>query len=141
MWAMIDSSNASSHGMLKTIIGAVAVVAFLGIVFFFARNSGGGEAPGIILFYGEGCPHCATVDAFIEENDVEAKVPFIRKEVFNNRRNARAMADFSKKCGLPTEGMGVPFLWTGTTCVTGDKDIMKFFESRISVAAQASSPE
>lgn len=137
---MIDHSSASSRGMFKTIVGAIGVVVFLGVVFFFARSSGTGTTDGIVLFYGDGCPHCALVDAFIKDNNVEQKVPFVRKEVFNNKRNAREMAAFSKKCGLATEGMGVPFLWTGTTCVTGDKDIMAFFQSKVGgTGASASS--
>jgi len=134
-----STTSTSSRGIFKTIVGVVAVIAFLGIVFFFARSSGSGETNGIVLFYGDGCPHCAIVDAFIKENGVEEKVSFIRKEVYGNKRNAREMASLAKKCGMATESIGIPFLWTGTTCLTGDKDIMAYFQSKIGVPAAAAS--
>jgi len=60
----------------------------LGLLFFGAQNgfltkifSGSPIAEvvmpeGIILFYGEGCPHCKVVDDFITENKIEDKVKF-----------------------------------------------------------------
>ena len=33
----------------------------------------------IILFYGMGCPHCAIVDEYLEENNVKEKVDFVRE--------------------------------------------------------------
>jgi len=128
---MSDISPTSPRGIFQTIVGVVAVIAFLGIVFYFARSSGTPETQGIVLFYGDGCPHCALVDAFIKDNKVEEKVQFTRKEVYNNKRNAREMAAFAKKCSIPTDSIGIPFLWDGATCLTGDKDIIAYFQKKL----------
>lgn len=125
-----DTSLPRSRSFLKPIIGGVAVVAFLVVVFFVAR-SGKSLPQGIVLYYGDGCPHCALVETFVKEKNVEEKVKFERKEVYNNKRNAREMASFAKKCGLPTDSIGIPFLWTGTQCLTGDKDIIAFFQRQL----------
>ena len=119
-----------SRTFLKPIFGGIAVVVFLVVVFVLAR-SGKSLPQGIVLYYGDGCPHCALVDSFVNENNVEQKVQFVRKEVYNNKSNAREMASFAKKCGLPTDSIGIPFLWTGTQCLTGDKDIIAFFQQQL----------
>jgi len=125
------SSSGRFKGFLKPVIGGIAVVVFLAVVFFAARSGGGGLPEGVVLYWGEGCPHCAKVDAFITENDVEQKVPFERKEVYNNKRNARELAKAAKQCGLPTDNIGIPFLWTGTQCLTGEVDIIAFFQKQL----------
>lgn len=131
----MDSSVSPSPGrssrLVKPLLGGVGVIVFLAVVFFAARSGGGGLPEGVVLYWGEGCPHCAKVDAFITENNVEQKVRFERKEVYTNRRNAREMGRAAKQCGLPTDNIGIPFLWTGTQCLTGDKDIIAFFQQQL----------
>jgi len=85
----------------------------------------------IIFFYGDGCPHCALVENFIAENNIEAKVPFVKKEVYYNKQNADELAEKAKTCDIPTNSIGVPFLWDGTKCLVGDQDIIKFFNQKI----------
>jgi glutaredoxin len=84
----------------------------------------------IILFYGEGCPHCAIVEKYIEENDIINKVSFAQKEVYHNQSNAKELEEKAKICGLPTDSIGVPFLWDGSTCLVGDQPIIDFFKQR-----------
>jgi glutaredoxin-related protein len=40
-----------------------------------------------ILFYGNGCPHCAKVEAFFKENKISKKFDIVQKEVFFNKKN------------------------------------------------------
>ncbi len=120
-----------SRAFLKPVLVGIGIVVFLAVVFFFARSSGNSLPNGIVLYWGEGCPHCAKVDAFITENGVEQKVQFERKEVYNNKRNAREMGKLAKQCGFATDSIGIPFLWTGTQCLTGDKDIIAFFQQKL----------
>lgn len=131
----------SSSGFLKPVIGGIGVIVFLAAVFFIARFSGSAAPEGMILYYGDGCPHCAKVDAFLDENHVEQRVRFERKEVYNNKKNAREMGNLAKRCGFATESIGIPFFWTGTTCLTGDQDIIAFFRSRMGIPAQSSSSQ
>ena len=84
----------------------------------------------IILFYGNGCPHCAIVEDYINKNKIQEKIPLIQKEVYYNQNNAKDLEAKAKICGLPTDSIGVPFLWNGKDCLIGDKDIINFFEQK-----------
>lgn len=44
----------------------------------------GQQASQIILFYGDGCPHCALVEEYVNQNGVEAQISFAKKEVYYN---------------------------------------------------------
>jgi len=89
------------------------------------------EAGSIILFYGDGCPHCALVEEYINQNEVETKLYFAKKEVYNNEQNANELAEKAMICGIPTDSIGVPFLWDGSKCLVGDQDIIEFFKSKL----------
>lgn len=88
-------------------------------------------ADDIILFYGEGCPHCTKVENYIEKNKVQDKISFTQKEVYYNKTNAEELHAKAAICGLSTDSIGVPFLWNGKNCLTGDKNIINFFEQKI----------
>ncbi len=85
----------------------------------------------IILFYGNNCPHCAIVEKYIKENNIDDKIPLIQKEVYYNRNNAKELKVKAKICGLPTNSIGVPFLWDGKKCLIGDQNIINFFKEKI----------
>ena len=85
----------------------------------------------IIFFYGDGCPHCAIVEEYLKENKVAEKVAFSQKEVYYNRNNANELEEKAKICGMPTDSIGVPFLWNGEKCLVGDVDIVEFFKQKI----------
>lgn len=84
----------------------------------------------VILFYGDGCPHCAIVEKYIEENKIKDKISFAQKEVYYNQSNAKELEEKAKICGLPTDSIGVPFLWNGEKCLIGDQDIIDFFKQK-----------
>jgi len=84
----------------------------------------------IILFYGDGCPHCAIVEEYIKENNINDKISFAQKEVYYNQSNAKELEAKAKICGLATDSIGVPFLWDGEKCLIGDKDIINFFKQK-----------
>jgi len=117
----------------KIIIPTVLFIVVL-IFSFFAllqeknKNQQTGQ---IILFYGDGCPHCTTIEEYIKENNISDKVSFIKKEVYYNQNNAKELEDKAKICGLPTDLIGVPFLWDGKKCLVGDQDIINFFKQKI----------
>lgn len=89
------------------------------------------SADQIILFYGDGCPHCAIVENYIKENSIKEKLFFKEKEVYYNRDNADELVQKAQICGIPTNSIGVPFLWDGEKCFIGDQDIINFFNQRI----------
>jgi len=86
---------------------------------------------GIILFYGDGCPHCGNVEAFIKEHNLTEKIQFDQLEVFNNKDNSVVFAEKAGICQIPQEKLGVPLLWDGANCVEGDQNIIKFFKDKL----------
>ncbi len=85
----------------------------------------------ITLFFGEGCPHCATVRQYLNDHNVAAAVPFVEKEVYSNTANAQELTQRANACGLSSSEVGVPFLWDGSKCFVGDQPIMSFFNTKI----------
>ena len=89
------------------------------------------EKSQIILFYGDGCPHCAIVEDYIKENNIKEKLSFGEKEVYYNQNNAKELEAKAKICELPIDSIGVPFLWDGSKCYVGDQEIIDFFNGKI----------
>ncbi len=81
----------------------------------------------ITFYYGDTCPHCQKVEAYIAENDIEQHVDFVQKEVYNDTENANELRTVAEFCGMDTTRIGVPVLWTGEECLLGDQDIIAFF--------------
>lgn len=87
------------------------------------------EAP--IFFYGNTCPHCKDVEEWIKENKIEEKIKIVKKEVYDNRKNAEELIQAAKNCGLPTKSIGVPFLYTPEgECLIGTPDVISYLSSR-----------
>lgn len=82
----------------------------------------------IILYYGINCPYCDYVEKFIAQNKIDEKVNLIRKEVYHNQANALELSNHARICGLPSNQIGVPFLWDGKNCLMGSQDIIEFFQ-------------
>lgn len=118
----------------KTLASALLLIVVLVAGIFILNKNKQPEAiaeSGIVLFYGEGCPHCANVDKYVEDNNIKSKISFTNKEVFYNQKNAEEMAAKAKICGMQTNSIGVPFLWDGEKCLIGDQDIINFFKTKI----------
>lgn len=112
---------------------ALAVVAII----FVAKSETGTRTTDkavksdIVLFYGDGCSYCKVVETYLETENVESKISFDKREVYNNQTNATLMTAKAKTCGLNTNSIGVPFLWDGSNCLIGDRDIIAFFETEL----------
>ena len=122
----------------KIIIPTILFIAVLFFSFFALSqeknknysqaNEPAKEENQIILYYGESCPHCALVEKYIEENKINDKISFARKEVYSNQDNAKELQEKAKICGLSADSIGVPFLWDGGKCLIGGQDIINFFK-------------
>lgn len=78
-----------------------------------------------IFYWGTTCPHCHDVIDWMEENRIEEQVAVTRKEVYNNQDNSLQLTQVAKSCGLPTDSIGVPFLYTiDKQCLIGSPDII-----------------
>jgi glutaredoxin len=119
--------------ILTILFAAVVVSAVLALIgnhngrLFSGRT---GSEKSMILFYREGCSHCARVEEYLSANNIKDKVSFKEKEVYYNRANAEELAAKAKVCGLPADSIGVPFLWDNGKCYLGDRDIIDFFEKK-----------
>lgn len=130
--------------MDKTIVITIILIFLAGFLFwgfqtgFFAAVFNGSVDPavipsGIILFYGNGCPHCKIVDDFIAENKVEDKVKFTRLEVWYDKANQTILEQVAQKCNITEGTVGVPFLYDGTKCYVGDVDTISFFKAQAGI--------
>jgi len=112
----------------KTLIIIVSIVAFLILLSIIGRFT---NKPEMILFFGDTCPHCETVDEYIAANGVRDKLKFQELEVYNNPANAQLLAAKAKACGFDTtSGIGVPFFFDGTSCLQGDEPIINFLKTK-----------
>jgi glutaredoxin-related protein len=124
--------------MDKTIIIIISAVILAGVSFwawqsgFISAVFSGPAKPavmpeGIVLFYGDGCPHCVNVEEYMTANNIEQKVKITRLEVWKNQSNAKLLVDTAVACKKDISGgVPVPFLWDGKNCLEGDQDIINF---------------
>lgn len=99
---------------MRKIFGALAVIAVFAAVM-----------PGIVradvtayLFYGDGCPHCAKLEAYLEESAPKHSDVTVRRfEVFKDRENVALMQRAAAAIGA--EAGGVPFLVIGDAAIVG----------------------
>jgi hypothetical protein len=97
----------------------------------FTKNIGTDDVPsGIVLFYGEGCPHCKNVDDFVSKNKIEDKVKYTKMEVWQNTDNQKLLGEVAVKCGIDTNQIGVPLLYDGAgKCYSGDTDVINYLKN------------
>ena len=119
---------------LTTFLIILAIIV-LGVVSFFAIKS---EQPVVTqstpittntmyFFYGQGCPHCAKVEAYFDKINAYETYPLVAKEVYFNRTNAALFTKTMQDNGVPAEEQGVPTLVAGDTVITGDTPIIERF--------------
>ncbi|MFC1726991.1 hypothetical protein ACFL0Y_00540 [Patescibacteria group bacterium] len=85
------------------------------------------DFPVIYLFYGTGCPHCAQVEKYFEDQDLLNKYSVEKKEIYFNRDNAILFNKLLSERGIPTEAQGVPAVVIGNKAIVGDKPIIENF--------------
>jgi glutaredoxin len=90
----------------------------------------------IILFYGDGCPHCLEVENFLDQSEASKKIAYETKEVWNNTVNRDYMLEIAAACGLTQGSIGVPFLWDGENkkCLMGRDQVTAFFQTKLNPA-------
>ncbi|MFZ1897420.1 thioredoxin domain-containing protein [Methanoregula sp.] len=77
----------------------------------------------VYYFYGQGCPHCAKIEPFME--NITKKYPDIdirMVEVWYNQSNQQVYTQVNAQAGISTPP-GVPEIVIGKTVLVGDKDI------------------
>jgi len=117
---------------MKYIVGIlVAFIAMISVSF----------AQEYILFYGNGCPHCAKVEQYFKDNKITKKFDIVQKEVFYNSTNFKELNGYLTKHKLTYDKIGVPFLviTSGADCnyVNGDNNIIDYFSGKLAQIAAA----
>jgi len=85
----------------------------------------------LILFYSTKCQHCQNVEKYMSDNKITEEITVEQKEI-SDKANAQVLLEKAQICNLDTNNIGVPFLWTGSTCLIGDEDIINFFKTKVS---------
>jgi len=83
-----------------------------------------------IFYYGNTCPHCKDVEEWMVTNNIEEKISVVKKEVYDNQQNAQELAQTAVKCGLPTNSIGVPFLYAEGKCLIGSPDVINYLSKK-----------
>ena len=81
-----------------------------------------------VLYYGNGCPHCAEVEDFIKNNTFDFSIE--KKEVYQNKANTEEFNKVCAKEGISLMNRGVPFLYSENECFIGDKQIISYLTSK-----------
>ncbi len=121
------------------VIIAVVVVLLAVLVWRASYHQAANKLPAAsqpILYWGNGCSHCAKVEEFIKDQQIENKVKFERKEVFNDQANAQELVKRATECGLNTSSIGVPFLYDVNNtphCLVGEPEVTNYFKQKANV--------
>lgn len=120
----MNSKQAPIIGLIVCLLAATGLIWLI----FTKNNNNAASASNneIILFYSDTCPHCKNVEDFIRQNNIDLKLTITRKEVSYNIKNGELLAEKAAKCGLATNRIGVPLLWNGKICYSGDEDVINF---------------
>lgn len=96
--------------------------------------------PDLIIFWGQGCPHCENVKKFISDNNISSKLKLTLKEVYLNKDNQEEMKKDANECPEidVSQGIGVPFGFSPSEhkCVIGDQPIIDWIKSKISTPSE-----
>lgn len=111
---------------LKIVISFIVFIVFINFNHILAK-----ETNQILLFVGQGCPHCAKVEEYIKKNNLTEFVDIEIKEIYFNRKNA---IEFNKICeekGIPLHKRGVPLAIIDDEVIIGDNLIINALENKI----------
>ena len=91
---------------------------FLVIISFFFINIVSAKEINMYFFYGNGCPHCAAEEKFIENNkELFKNVKIIRYEVWYNDDNKKLLQDVAEKFDIELKSIPVNII--GNTIIKG----------------------
>lgn len=88
----------------------------------------------LILFWGDGCPHCENVKKYIKDNNLETKVKIAFKEVYLDKNNQKLLETTIQKCPEidSSRGIGVPLAFDtqNAKCFYGDTPIIEWLKAK-----------
>ena len=125
--------------MKKIVILLFALLAFLTVnINRISAVAEADVAPQNYLFYGEGCGHCAAVEKYFDENNIDKKYLIVRKEVWKNSENQELFNQICEDNNISRRG--VPTLFFEGKVLIGDTPIIDFFKNKEKEAEAENSP-
>ena len=99
----------------KLVLLSMVLILLLGWIFrpAQAQSQDTGDVE-IIFFWGDGCPHCAKAEPFLQ--DLQTRYPFVKitaYEVWYNAGNQALYQQMADQYRVPEGGRGVPFIILG----------------------------
>lgn len=85
----------------------------------------------ITLYWGEGCPNCITLEAYLAANTAERLAAITKKEIYKSRENYEELREVGKAYGIPEEFIGIPFLAMGDKHLMGNSSIIAFLDDML----------
>ncbi|MCR4326609.1 MAG: hypothetical protein NUV52_03065 [Candidatus Roizmanbacteria bacterium] len=118
--------------MRQTIFTLVLIIIITILLAAIVYGSKGNTSRDLVFYYGNTCPHCADVEEWMKKNNIEKKIKIVKKEVYENKVNAMELEKKAKSCGLATDSIGVPFLYTPEgECLLGTPDIVNYLRDTL----------
>lgn len=124
--------------MKKIITIIIIILIFFGLYQLISTNpSSSGvsdDQAELVVYWGDGCPHCETVKDYIKSNNIDKKVKISLKEVYYSKTNQKALQESVKLCPEidSSQGVGVPLAVVKATnqCLYGSDPIIGWLSSR-----------
>lgn len=113
---------------LKQLILAVLFVIGSGLLFSTNVLANDNE---VILFWGDGCPHCEVVKEEIKEKGYDQIITIEYKEIYNDKDNAKIFDEKIKECGISLDSAGVPMVYASGSCWMGQNEAIYAIEKEI----------
>lgn len=94
------------------------------------------DNPDLVFYWGDGCPHCETVQKWLEDNNQQNILKINSKEVYKNKNNSKELFNtINQYCPefQGESGIGVPTAFdpVGQKCFQGSDEIIKFLSDRL----------
>jgi len=94
------------------------------------------ETPDLVFYWGEGCPHCETVQKWLSDNNQQNTLKINSKEVYKNQNNSKELLNtVNQYCPelKGNSGISVPTAFdpVGQKCFQGSDEIIKFLSAKL----------
>ena len=98
------------------------------------NNFNSSKATDMVLFWGDGCPHCENVKNYIKGDTAASKLNIDMKEVYYDKANQTFMEQVAAKCPELdiSKGLAVPMAYAENKCLVGDTPIIDYLKSKTS---------
>ena len=101
---------------MKKYFAYICIILF---TFFLSISNVSAREVNLYFFHGDGCPHCADEEEFLEKYD-DSNLHVVRYEVWYNEENSEFLNEISKSMDFTVKG--VPVTIIGETVISGYSD-------------------